>query len=395
MQYDVVIVGAGMVGLSIAAYLAQHSSARIAVCDPALAQKTDLPAGAQVVDFDLRVSALSAQSQSWLQNLGAWQHIERKQAYQRMHVWDAEGTAAVTFDCHDLHRSDLGHIVENRQTVAALLQLVQSLPVTVFSQAVAHIDNPVNDLTPVVLQDGSRLQASLVIGADGALSRVRQWAGLATREWDYQHHAIVATVRMEQSLQHTAWQRFRSQGPLALLPLAQDPHLASIVWSTVPQQAEWLMTLSDGDFASALAEAFEYKLGGVCEVSERVAIPLRQRHAKHYVSHGIALAGDAAHTIHPLAGQGVNLGFKDAMALSEEVARALGKGLAAGRLDVLQRYERRRQADNLATMVAMEGFKRVFAADNHWLRLLRNQGMRWFDGCLPVKQHLMLQALGL
>jgi 2-octaprenylphenol hydroxylase len=395
MQFDVIVVGAGMVGLSIAAYLGQHSQWRIAVADPVLAQPAQLCSGNQVADYDLRVSALSAQSQRWLQQLGAWQYIGRKQPYQAMHVWDGEGTASVTFDCHDLHRPDLGHIVENSHTVAALRQRLSELEVTLLPEAVAHIDNAQHGLTPVTLANGEVVEASLVVGADGAQSRIRQWAGLPTREWDYHHHAIVATVRLQQSLKATAWQRFRTQGPLALLPFPGDEQLASIVWSTVPEEADALMALDDDDFATALAEAFEQRLGAVEQVSPRFAIPLRQRHAKDYVMAGIALAGDAAHTIHPLAGQGVNLGFKDAIALSEELLRGHQRGLAAGDLSVLQRYQRRRQADNLATMAAMEGFKRLFAADSHWLRLARNEGMRWFDRWLPVKQHVMQRAMGL
>ncbi|ASP37758.1 2-octaprenyl-3-methyl-6-methoxy-1,4-benzoquinol hydroxylase [Bacterioplanes sanyensis] len=396
-QYDVMVVGAGMVGLSIAAYLGQQGIS-VAVADPSLQhpiEATNAAMGTAVDDYDLRVSALSAESQTLLAQLGAWPLIERKQPYHHMHVWDGEGTGSVSFHCQDLHRPDLGHIVENRHTLAALRQVVEQLPVTLLPYAVAYIDNPQDDWTPVMLANDTLVSACLVVGADGAHSRVRQWAGLSTREWDYQHHAIVATLRMQQPLQNTAWQRFRPQGPLALLPLAGDEQLASIVWSTEVAEAQALMQLDAKDFAEQLALAFENRLGSVLEVSQRAAIPLRQRHAKHYVSAGVALAGDAAHTIHPLAGQGVNLGFKDARVLSEEVVRACQRGLHPGSLAILQRYQRRRQSDNLATMAAMEGFKRLFAAQNPWFRLARNQGMRWFDACLPVKQHIMQKAMGL
>ncbi|MEE3190956.1 MAG: FAD-dependent monooxygenase, partial [Pseudomonadota bacterium] len=184
-------------------------------------------------------------------------------------------------------------------------------------------------------------------------------------------------------------------GPLAFLPLHSDDHLASIVWSTLPDEADKVLAMSDEDFCAALTDAFEGKLGNVTEVSRRQRFPLRQRHASQYYEAGVVVAGDAAHTIHPLAGQGVNLGFKDAQVLSEEIVRAMDKGLSPGSDAVLARYQRRRQADNLATMAAMEGFKRLFASDQPLVRLIRNEGMRLFDKMMPVKQHVVMKAMGL
>ncbi|WP_430460600.1 UbiH/UbiF/VisC/COQ6 family ubiquinone biosynthesis hydroxylase [Thalassolituus sp. LLYu03] len=398
MQYDVVIVGAGLVGQAIAAALAQgEQGLRIALVDPAY--RADAPAfGAELADIDLRVSALTAKSQAFLSRLGAWQKIPANalSPYTAMKVWDAEGTGSVTFSAADLHVPALGHIVENKQTLWALQQCVAAAAIDIVAEPVRYIDNR-NDagFTPVVLNNGETLLAKLVVGADGALSRIRQWAGLPAWEWDYGHHAIVATVRCEQPLQATAWQRFRPQGPLAFLPLAQDPHLASIVWSTSPEEADEVLALSDDDFNNALSAAFEGRLGKVLESSAKARFPLRQRHAKDYWCEGVVLAGDAAHTIHPLAGQGVNLGFKDAETLAEEILRAQAKGLDIGSELVLSRYQRRRQADNLATMAVMEGFKQLFGSDLPLVRLLRNEGMRLFDKLLPVKQHVVMKAMGL
>jgi len=314
-----------------------------------------------------------------------------------MHVWDAEGTGSVTFNATDLHVPALGHIVENRQTLAALNQVTESArSIERLQTAVQSFDNPdEGGWVPVTLANGNILTTRLLVGADGALSNVRQMAGMSTREWDYGHHAIVATVRTEQSVAQTAWQRFRPEGPLAFLPLHSDDHLASIVWSTLPEEADRVLAMSDKDFCAALTDAFEGKLGQVTEVSRRQRFPLRQRHASQYYEAGVVVAGDAAHTIHPLAGQGVNLGFKDAQVLSEEILRAFDKGLSPGTDAVLARYQRRRQADNLATMAAMEGFKRLFASDQPLVRLLRNEGMRLFDKVMPVKQHVVMKAMGL
>ena len=402
-KYDVVIVGAGLVGQAIAAALLlqqqQQNSRRplsIALVDPA---RISQPVPAQsLTDYDLRVSALTAQTQQLLQDVGAWQHIppQALSPYTEMKVWDGEGTGAVHFSAADLKVDNLGHIVENRQTLAALQQVLDDSAVSFIHQPVRYLDNRDSaGNTPLVLENGETLLARLVVGADGALSRVRQWAGLATREWDYEHHAIVASVECEQPLAATAWQRFRQQGPLAFLPLAGNEHFASIVWSTTPEEAEQLLALDDGAFSQALTEAFEGRLGQILSCSQRVAFPLRQRHAKDYWCDGVVLAGDAAHTIHPLAGQGVNLGFKDAAVLAEELVRGFNKGLDIGGAAVLARYQRRRQADNLATMAAMQGFKELFAAEAPLLRLLRNEGLRWFDKLLPVKQHVMQQAMGL
>lgn len=398
-QYDIAIVGAGLVGQAIAAALScsTKTSLRIALIDPATLSAPK--AHAALSDYDLRVSALTAQSQAFLTRIGVWNNIPAQvlSPYQCMHVWDAEGTGSVTFDAADLHVPALGHIVENRQTLWALNQVTQACDnIDRIQSVVSSFDNP-NEAgyVPVLLGNGDTLFTRLLVGADGALSNVRQLAGMATSEWDYGQHAIVATVRTAKSVEATAWQRFRPEGPLAFLPLHSNNCLASIVWSIQPEEADAVLAMSDDDFCSALSQAFEGRLGDVIEVSPRQRFPLRQRHARQYYDRGVVVAGDAAHTIHPLAGQGVNLGFKDAEVLAEEIIRATNKGLSPGADSVLDRYQRRRQADNLATMAAMEGFKRLFGSDQPLVRLLRNEGMRLFDKVMPVKQHVVMKAMGL
>ncbi len=397
-QYQVVIVGAGMVGTALAAGLA-NSGISVALIEPNEPKQPpeDLSECSQ---FDTRVSAITAQSESLLTQLGAWSLIntERKSPYLGMTVWDAEGTGEVNFSANELHVPCLGTIVENREIVWALQQLVeQASNITIIRDFVSKIDNQDEQgLTPVYLASGIELKTQLLVGADGALSRIKQWGEFANCEWDYQHQAIVATIELERSHQRTAWQRFRQQGPLALLPLAAtNDKTCSIVWSTSIEECEHLLALTDDEFCLELGQAFEHRLGQVVNLGPRAAFPLRQRHAKNYVVPGIALVGDAAHTIHPLAGQGVNLGFKDVAALSEELLRADQQGLSLGDLKVLQRYQRRRQADNLLMMTAMEGFKRLFAAEQPMIRLLRNQGMRLFNRASAIKQHVVMQAMGL
>lgn len=394
--FDVVIVGGGMVGTSIAAALC-GADVQVALIEPNQPQQPPVEL-TNCAQYDVRVSAITAQSQIFLEKIGAWDLIPQQKLspYTGMQVWDAEGTGQVEFSAAELHVDCLGTIVENRETVWALQQTINDCEnIQQIREWVSHIDNQNDDgTTPLFLKNGEQLNARLIIGADGALSRVKQWAEFGNREWDYHHKAIVATVKTELSHQDTAWQRFRQQGPLALLPMA-EANTCSIVWSTSEEECDAMLALSEDDFCQALSAAFESRLGRITEVGPRAAFPLRQRHAKNYVVPGIALVGDAAHTIHPLAGQGVNLGFKDAAALSEEIQRAVKAGISPGDISVLKRYERRRQGDNLAMMAVMESFKRLFAAEQPLLRWMRNEGMRLFNKASMVKQHVVMQAMGL
>jgi 2-octaprenylphenol hydroxylase len=218
-----------------------------------------------------------------------------------------------------------------------------------------------------------------------------------TREWDYGHRAIVATVQVAESHQETAWQRFLPSGPLAFLPLpgTENAHYCSIVWSLQDDLVDDLLALDDASFCGELNKAFENCLGGALGSSPRFAFPLRQRHALDYVQPGVALVADAAHTIHPLAGQGINLGLQDVAALAEELLAAHGRGIGPGQVDVLQRYQRRRKGENLLMMSAMDGFKRLFEQDALPIRWLRNAGMRGVGRIAPLKQRLMRHAMGI
>lgn len=395
MQADLIIVGAGMVGSALALAL-EHSGLEILVVDGGpLSVRPFVAEGA----FEPRVSALSAASQRILERLGVWDGIaaRRVSPYRDMRVWDGSGTGSVHFSAASVHAEVLGHIVENRVVQDALLDRLHDSQIGLLGSARLEQLRRSGDGWLLTLADGRELRAPLLVAADGANSAVRRLAGCATREWDYLHHAIVTSVRCERPHQATAWQRFTDDGPLAFLPLARqgDEHWCSIVWSTVPAEAERLMALDDEAFRHELGKAFEWRLGQVTAVDPRLCIPLRQRHAKRYVESGLALIGDAAHSIHPLAGQGVNLGFLDAAVLAEVLLHALQRGEQANDVRVLSRYERRRMPHNLAMMAAMEGFERLFQADPLPLRLLRNSGLNWVDELPDAKALFVRRALGL
>lgn len=392
---DLVIVGAGMVGSALALALADSGLSVV------LLDRGPLTPGATEGDlpFEPRVSALSLASQRILQRLGAWDGIlaRRVSPYQAMHVWDGSGTGAVHFDAASVHAEVLGHIVENRVVQDALLERLAEANVLLLPEARLELLRRSGDQWLVQLAGDRQIRAPLVVAADGATSAVRRLAALETREWDYLHHAIVTSVRCAESHQRTAWQRFTDDGPLAFLPLDRggDTNWCSIVWSCTPKQGERLMALDDAAFCQALGEAFEHRLGKVECSDTRLCIPLRQRHAKRYVEPGLALIGDAAHVIHPLAGQGVNLGFLDAAVLAEELRHAQARGESIAEQRVLERYERRRMPHNLAMMAAMEGFQRLFQDDRLPLRWLRNAALKQVDRHFEAKALFVRRALGL
>ncbi|MBK3759814.1 2-octaprenyl-3-methyl-6-methoxy-1,4-benzoquinol hydroxylase [Stutzerimonas frequens] len=396
MQADLIIVGAGMVGSTLALAL-EGSGLNIVVLDASPLEVADFdPLGG----FEPRVSALSAASQRILQRVGAWPGIAARRAspYIDMHVWDGSGTGQIHFSAETVHAEVLGHIVENRVVQDALLETMQR-----GGRLQLVGDARVEQLTQtaegwrLTLGDGRELHTPLLIAADGANSAIRRLAGCETREWDYLHQAIVTSVRCSEAHQRTAWQRFTDDGPLAFLPLERDGdrHWCSIVWSVTEAEAKRLMALDDLAFCTALERAFEQRLGEVLEVDPRLCILLRQRHAKRYVQPGLALIGDAAHTIHPLAGQGVNLGLLDAAVLAEVLKAAIARGERVADVRVLSRFERRRMPHNLAMMAAMEGFERLFQADPLPLRWLRNTGLKAVEALPEAKALFVRQALGL
>ncbi|UST82521.1 MULTISPECIES: 2-octaprenyl-3-methyl-6-methoxy-1,4-benzoquinol hydroxylase [Pseudomonas] len=395
MRADVLIVGAGMVGSALALAL-QDSGLEVLLLDGSPLSVKPFAAEAA---FEPRVSALSAASQRILERLGVWDGIAQRRSspYTDMHVWDGSGTGQIHFSANSVHADVLGHIVENRVVQDALLERLHDCDLGMLANARLEQMRRSGDDWLLTLADGRTLRAPLVIAADGANSAVRRLTGVATREWDYLHHAIVTSVRCSQPHRKTAWQRFTDHGPLAFLPLERDGQQdwCSIVWSTTPGEAERLMALEETAFCAELERAFEGRLGEVINADPRLCVPLRQRHAKRYVAEGLALIGDAAHTIHPLAGQGVNLGFLDAAVLAEVLLQAHQRGERLADVKVLSRYERRRMPHNLALMAAMEGFERLFQADPLPLRWLRNAGLKLVEQMPEAKALFVREALGL
>ncbi len=395
LRADLLIVGAGMVGSALALAL-QGSGLQVLLLDGSpMSVKPFDPQAA----FEPRVSALSTASQRILDRLGVWDGITARRAspYTDMHVWDGSGTGQIHFSAASLHAEALGHIVENRVVQDALLDRLHDGDLGLLANARLEQMRRSGDDWLLTLADGRTLRAPLVIAADGANSAVRRLTGVATREWDYLHHAIVTSVRSARPHRMTAWQRFTDSGPLAFLPLERDGQhdWCSVVWSTPPGEAQRLMALDETEFCSELERAFEGQLGTVLSADPRLCVPLRQRHAKRYVAEGLALIGDAAHTIHPLAGQGVNLGFLDAAMLAEVLLQAAGRGERLAGVKVLSRYERRRMPHNLALMAAMEGFERLFQADPLPVRWLRNTGLKLVDRMPEAKALFVREALGL
>ncbi|WP_293266644.1 FAD-dependent monooxygenase [Neptunomonas sp.] len=401
---DIVIVGGGMVGVTAALALAESGLYVVLLENKEfdLALLTHDVTEQMKAGYDPRVSALTCASQQLLENVGAWSYMQelRISPYTDMDVWDGEGSGHIHFSSRDLHELALGHIVENRVTVAALyaaarqvgnLNLVTGATVVQLTAPERAKDSCYRTL---ICEDGTQWRAKLVVAADGAMSKVRQLASIPMWEWDYGHHAIVTTVRTEKPHQETAWQRFTDDGPLAFLPLG-DPHYCSIVWSTSPDRAASLYELDHDAFCVALAREFEARLGSVEWSDQRHVFPLRQRHAKYYVQAGLAVIGDAAHTIHPLAGQGVNLGLMDAAALAEQILSANARGEEIGSEAVLKRFQRQRQSANLKMSASMEAFKQLFGHQQPFLKLVRNMGMNTLNRLSPLKQHVVMQAMGL
>lgn len=400
---DLVIVGGGMVGLALACAVAP-SGLRIRIIehrDETPQELIDALPVQTAAGYDPRVSALTCASQQLLTHVGAWTHMLecRAEPYTDMEVWDGQGRGRIHFSSDELHEPCLGHIVENRVTLAALYRAMLEHDNIEFSGGV-EVDTltapDADGVRRLSLSSGELLKVPLLVASDGAHSRIRRLTGMGTTEWDYGHHAIVTTIRTEKPHQDTCWQRFTEDGPLALLPLAAaTPHTLSIVWSTSPDHARDLMALDDEGFRRALGQSIEHRLGEVLWCDRRYLHPLRQRHAQHYVQSGLALVGDAAHTIHPLAGQGVNLGFLDAAALADVLLDAQARGEALGSERVLRRYERQRRSNNLQTAAVMETFRRLFDDVPAPIRLLRSSGMNLVNRMAPVKQHLGLMAMGL
>ncbi len=386
-HYDVIIVGGGMVGSTLAVALTEQANIKVALIEAhqaTLMSEHDEP--------ELRVSALTRASEMLLKNLNIWQQLmpNRISTFTDMKVWETTAKSPLHFDSAGIGEPLLGHIIENRHLQQACLARCSKIVNIDFLCPTKPVSRTGNML---ILEDGRVLTADLIVAADGAQSLLREWSGIASQGWDYKQTAVVCSVTTENSHNKTARQRFLPEGPLAFLPLA-DPHQCSIVWSNSTEEAELLCELNDDRFKDILGKAFESTLGEITNVSPRASFPLKLRHADHYVEPGFALVGDAAHTIHPLAGQGVNIGLLDAATLAEIVLEAHHKGRNIGSLHTLNKYQRRRKADNLIMQLTMDAFKRAFGSDLAPIRWARRFGLQTVNKHDLLKKLFMRQAAG-
>ncbi len=393
---DVLIVGGGPVGLCVGALLQRaHATLprplRVAVLEPVrpCAPAPDAP-------LDARVSALSRASERILESAGAWERIvgPRLQPYERMRVWhrsvSVRSRDVLVFDAADAGEPNLGYIAENRLVQVALLDAFERAGGMMLPREIRALKVEADRVQ--VETDGGRLSARLVVGADGARSTVREAVGLTAQTASYRQTAIVANVSTARPHERTAWQRFLGAGTLAFLPLADGS--SSIVWSADAPQAQALLAASDAGFEREVERQSDDCLGAIRLLTERHSFPLQRLAAHRYTVHRCALAGDAAHVIHPLAGQGLNLGLLDAAALAEVVIAAQREGEDPGAERALRRYERWRKSETQVMAAAVDAFDRFLAHGAGPIAWLAQRGLAWVNRSAEVKRFFIARALG-
>ena len=388
-EFDVVIVGGGMVGAAVGCSLG-GGNLKVAVIEQLIPESfTD------VQPHDLRVSALSLASKNILNSVGAWEGVLKRRfcPFRRMRVWETAGDTE--FNSDDLKLPELGYIVENRVTQLALLdRLAEFDNVELIAPAsIEQIKYSASEKTVLTLDNGDELQAKMLVAADGGNSRVRQTVGLGVTSWDYKQHALVIYIETDYEQQDITWQRFVPSGPQAFLPLTGN--YGSIVWYNSADEVRRLKTLSNEELIKELTETFPDCLGNVKQVLGLASFPLKRQHAQQYVKEGVALVGDAAHMINPLAGQGVNIGLLDAAALAEVLVEAGSKGEEIGSVSVLKRYEKMRRNENLKMMTVMDAFYRVFSNEILPVKFIRNLGLGLAERLKPAKNKVTRMAIGL
>ena len=388
--HDVAIVGAGMVGAALALNLAQRGF------DVALIESRAPAPWRDADEIDLRVVALASSSVDLFARLDVWTAIAsaRASAYRRMRVWDALAPGSLNFDAADEGAAALGYIVENRLIQSLLWQAAQHNPeITLRCPARVVATEVADDRRTLVFDDDSRLAARLVVAADGAESALRKLVGIQTSDRDYAQRAVVAHVATERPHEDTAWQRFLPEATIAFLPLADGR--SSIVWSVPDAQASRLLALDEAAFRAELGAAFDFRLGTITATTQRAAFPLRLRLAERYIAPRFAAVGDAAHVVHPLAGQGVNLGLRDVSELVAALTTARDAKRDFAAEYTLRRFERRRRSDNALSASAFDAIQRTFGSDSVALATLRGFGLAAVDRIAPLKQIFARHAAGI
>ena len=417
--FDVIVVGAGMVGSVFALLLSKVFSKHVGLNIAVVEQAALLTKAKQQ---NQRVVALGEAATDMLKQVGIFESLGDNvcHAYDKMFVWDENTDGELAFAAQDYNKTTLGYLIDS-QECARLLQSqlaadqniqtfyefsAESLSFACADRLSALGSGGGNGFSAELRSDNAVLRAPLVVAADGNRSWVRQQAKIMSSEHDYQQRAIVLRIHTELSHQDTAWQRFLETGPVAVLPLADNQ--SSIVWSANLTLAEQLMAMSDKEFENALTDALESRLGKVQVLSKRLSFPLKSQRAERYFKKGVVLIGDAAHSIHPLAGQGANLGFKDAASLAQVLAAALENNSNSrvpssprtdtshlGDLAILERYQRARKLDNQQTDMMMSALHLAYQNNSPWWLGARSIGMNWIGSSIAIKRLLARQAMGI
>ena len=386
----IIIIGGGMVGLLLARLLAIAKISTIIIEEekPLLCWNKE--------NVDSRVSAINVTSQRLLKAAGIWQDI-RKQAYSpliKLRVWDSLSGGEVSFDSAGIGVPALGVVVENREIVQALWKKCQDdFYIRFICPAKPKKLLRAIDFVELELNNNWKIQTLCVVGADGRYSWLREQMSIEMDEWSYEQSAIVAVVKTENTHQQIGWQVFLLKGILALLPLA-NPHYCAVIWSVATEKANYLTMLNELEFNKELNSAFGLRLGKIQRITEPKAIALVMRHVKNYIGFRMVLTGDAAHTIHPLAGQGINLGFMDAACLAQCFIDAHQKNRDLGNAHVLRRYERWRKGDNMIVLAAVHFFKEFFDTQSPFFIQARSLGLNAINHLNSVKNCFMKIATG-
>ena len=381
MDFDIVIIGGAMVGQAFALSLAD-TDLKIAIVEP------NNPNPKLDKDFHTRVSAITPKSENLLKSIGAWENIKRKKAFVNTKVWDQNSHGSLDFDCSDEDVDHLGHIIENDAIQSALYASLDKTDVEFISAKLDDIQK-LEDGYKVKLDNNKTIECSLLIGADGARSRIRELAKIEYSSNDYGQKAIVCNIHADKGFEDTTWQRFLSNSIIALLPLTENT--ASIVWSAQNNLADELTALDANEFGERLSQGVEYRFGRFKVISDIQAFPLIERSSNEYVQQNLALIGDAAHNIHPLAGQGVNLGFGDVVELSAQIKANIHN---FSEFSTLRKFARARRLDNELMAKTMTGLNWIYKENSEPVRILRGFGMNVINETPVLKAFFQKHALG-
>ena len=390
MDYQVSIIGGGVCGALAALYLGK---AGISTClmdkgKPSFKLK-DAHVG--------RTTSLNLFSIGALKELDIWSDIKSDaQEFKEIYVWDSEGSSSISFDSSEIARSNLGVIVHNQVMLEAIYSKLEKIPhVNILNEATLSKVDDLSKEIRIYTQSGEEISSELLIGADGSLSKVRDFSNISIRTWSYNQLAIVSSVKTEIPLAKTAFQIFTDTGPIALLPLVRNPSTSSLIWSTDEEYGKKILELDKSEIEKELRLKTENKFGEIVFDQDINSFPLHQLHAKKFYKGRSVLIGDAAHTIHPLAGQGLNLGIADVVELTQQIVSAHRSGKNLYDENLLSSYSKKREPESYKMIALMEAFKRGFGSDDLLIKMGRNFAFNFADNIAPLKKRLIREAAGI